>query len=84
LFIKFVSLYTVYYHNTNRLFIFYYSNNIITCLPIIIIWFLCGFKDSSKECSKERVEVGTGIKNSTEIVINDVEIGSNNNIVSLK
>ncbi|XP_015377175.1 PREDICTED: zinc finger MYM-type protein 1-like [Diuraphis noxia] len=27
--------------------------------------------DSSKECSKEREEVGTGIENSTEIVIND-------------
>lgn len=83
MFIKFVSVYTVYFHNTNRLIIFYYSN-IITCSPIIIIWFLCVFKDSSKECSKERVEVGTGIENSTEIVINDVEIGSNNNIVSLK
>lgn len=36
MFIKFVSVYTVYYHNTNRLIIFYYSN-IITCLSIIIV-----------------------------------------------
>lgn len=75
---------------------FYYHNNIIkACLPIIIILFiyyyiitiiisfLSVFKDSSKECSKERVEVGTGIENSSEIVINDVEIVSNNSIVSL-
>jgi len=36
------------------------------------------FRDSGKECSEEIVEVGTRIENSFKIIVNDVEIVSNN------
>lgn len=45
---------------------------VIICLPIIISYL------KIDECSEERVEIGTKVENSSEIIVNDVEIVSNN------